>query len=274
MPWIAFVPDISGVCSSVGTFEITSKPRKIASTSIVSSMTVSVARRSARPPPRARHAGAGDDLVVPVERAARRRARACCEQRGDVARVELARVRTASCAAGSSARRSSRRRSTTSSPGSVSSQLPPVSAARSTITEPGRIARTAAAVTSFGAGRPGIAAVVMTTSNSGIRCLERGLLRGLLLAASAPARSRPRSPRRRRRDRGTSRRATRPARRPPGGRRTPTRPRRAGARSRSPAGPRRPRRSRAPSPAATVPAAVISIGKNSRSRSAASSTAL
>ena len=31
MPWIAFVPDISGVCSSVGTFEITSKPRKIAS---------------------------------------------------------------------------------------------------------------------------------------------------------------------------------------------------------------------------------------------------
>ena len=28
MPWIAFVPDISGVCSSVGTFEITSTPRK------------------------------------------------------------------------------------------------------------------------------------------------------------------------------------------------------------------------------------------------------
>ena len=26
MPWIAFVPDISGVCSIVGTFEITSKP--------------------------------------------------------------------------------------------------------------------------------------------------------------------------------------------------------------------------------------------------------
>ena len=37
IPWIAFVPDISGVCSSVGTFEITSKPRKIASTRIVSS---------------------------------------------------------------------------------------------------------------------------------------------------------------------------------------------------------------------------------------------
>ena len=28
IPWIAFVPDISGVCSSVGTFEITCTPRK------------------------------------------------------------------------------------------------------------------------------------------------------------------------------------------------------------------------------------------------------
>ena len=37
IPWIAFVPDISGVCSSVGTFEITSNPRKIASTRIVTS---------------------------------------------------------------------------------------------------------------------------------------------------------------------------------------------------------------------------------------------
>ena len=42
IPWIAFVPDISGVCSIVGTFEITSKPRKIASTRIVSSKTSSV----------------------------------------------------------------------------------------------------------------------------------------------------------------------------------------------------------------------------------------
>jgi hypothetical protein len=41
MPWIAFVPDISGVCRSVGTFEITSKPRKIARTRIVSSKTSS-----------------------------------------------------------------------------------------------------------------------------------------------------------------------------------------------------------------------------------------
>src|SRR5207247_773860 len=58
--------------------------------------------------------------------------------------------------------------STISSPGRVSSQLPPVSAARSTITEPGRIERTASAVISFGAGRPGIAAVEITASNSGM----------------------------------------------------------------------------------------------------------
>ena len=49
MPWIAFVPDISGVCSSVGTFEITSKPRKIASIRIVSSR--DELRAHAGPPP-------------------------------------------------------------------------------------------------------------------------------------------------------------------------------------------------------------------------------
>ena len=38
IPWIAFVPDISGVCSSVGTFEITSNPTKTASIRIVSSV--------------------------------------------------------------------------------------------------------------------------------------------------------------------------------------------------------------------------------------------
>ena len=38
MPWMAFVPDISGVCSSVGTFEITSTPRNAARISTVSSI--------------------------------------------------------------------------------------------------------------------------------------------------------------------------------------------------------------------------------------------
>src|SRR5581483_3118585 len=59
--------------------------------------------------------------------------------------------------------------STTVSPGLVSSQFPPVAAARSTITEPGRTASTALAGISFGAGRPGTAAVVITASKSGRR---------------------------------------------------------------------------------------------------------
>ncbi len=58
------------------------------------------------------------------------------------------------------------------SPGRVASQLPPVSAARSTITLPGRIPATIAAVTIFGAGRPGTAAVQITTSTP-LRCSAR-----------------------------------------------------------------------------------------------------
>ncbi len=47
---------------------------------------------------------------------------------------------------------------------SVSSQLPPESPARSTITEPGAMLATACFVSRIGAGRPGISAVVMITS--------------------------------------------------------------------------------------------------------------
>src|SRR5205807_3875227 len=54
----------------------------------------------------------------------------------------------------------------TSFPGCVASQFPPVSAARSTITAPGFIPPTAAAVIRTGARLPGIAAVVITTSAS------------------------------------------------------------------------------------------------------------
>src|SRR3954467_12801271 len=57
------------------------------------------------------------------------------------------------------------------SPGLVSSQLPPASAARSMITEPGFIACTASAGISFGAGRPGTSAVVTITSERPI-CTE------------------------------------------------------------------------------------------------------
>ena len=53
---------------------------------------------------------------------------------------------------------------TTVAPGRVSSQLPPVSAARSTITLPGFIPATIAALMIFGAGRPGTAAVQTITS--------------------------------------------------------------------------------------------------------------
>ena len=42
IPWIAFVWLISGVCSVVGTFEITAKPTKAASTKMVSSVTTSI----------------------------------------------------------------------------------------------------------------------------------------------------------------------------------------------------------------------------------------
>ena len=55
---------------------------------------------------------------------------------------------------------------TTALPGSVSSQLPPCSPAMSTITLPGFIDLTISALISFGAGLPGISAVVMMMSTS------------------------------------------------------------------------------------------------------------
>ena len=68
-----------------------------------------------------------------------------------------------------------------SCPGNVSSQLPPVSAARSTITDPGRIDSTADAGISRGAGRPGTAAVVIDDVEVRDPLLQRRLLRPLLL---------------------------------------------------------------------------------------------
>ena len=70
---------------------------------------------------------------------------------------------------------------TTTLPGTVSSQLPPCSAARSTITLPGFIDRTISAVISFGAGLPGISAVVMMMSTS-FACLREHRALGLLEA--------------------------------------------------------------------------------------------
>ncbi len=61
---------------------------------------------------------------------------------------------------------------TTTLPGSVSSQLPPCSEAKSTMTLPGFIERTMSAVISLGAGRPGMSAVVMMMSTS-FACLAK-----------------------------------------------------------------------------------------------------
>ena len=55
---------------------------------------------------------------------------------------------------------------TARSPGTVPSTLPPLAAARSTMTEPERIEATSAAVMSTGAFRPGMFAVVMMMSTS------------------------------------------------------------------------------------------------------------
>lgn len=54
----------------------------------------------------------------------------------------------------------------TSLPGWVTAQLPPASAARSTMTDPGFMTSTISFVISFGAGFPGIRAVVMMISTS------------------------------------------------------------------------------------------------------------
>ena len=54
----------------------------------------------------------------------------------------------------------------TTSPASVSAQLPPESAAMSTTTAPSAMPSTISAVTRIGAARPGTAAVVMTTSEA------------------------------------------------------------------------------------------------------------
>ena len=55
---------------------------------------------------------------------------------------------------------------TTISPGRVNSQLPPPSAAISTMTEPDFISAIISASINTGAGRPGMAAVVITKSAS------------------------------------------------------------------------------------------------------------
>src|SRR3954454_16311311 len=80
MPWIALVPDISGVCSVFGTFEMTSKPTNAARTRIASSVSRSTSDHLSL----AHHAGALDHFVVEVE--------AQLDETQDVARVQRRRV--------------------------------------------------------------------------------------------------------------------------------------------------------------------------------------
>ena len=108
--------------------------------------------------------GGADDLVGKVDAQAAVDVQVL-EQRRDVAGVQLARV------LGHPGRGLQRRHDRDAvdvvvSPGVVASQLPPASAARSTTTEPCRIDATIARVIRIGAGRPGIRAVEITTSDS------------------------------------------------------------------------------------------------------------
>ena len=76
---------------------------------------------------------------------------------------------------------------TTVLPGSVSGQLPPCGAARSTMTEPAFMACTISGVTSTGAGRPGMSAVVMTTSACATRLATSTFCRSSQLAGMGRA---------------------------------------------------------------------------------------
>jgi hypothetical protein len=75
----------------------------------------------------------------------------------------------------------------TSSPGTLPSTFPPDSAARSTITEPARMPASITLVMSRGAGRPGIAAVVMMMSDSATCGASRSCWRWARSAASSLA---------------------------------------------------------------------------------------
>ena len=208
-PWMAFAPDISGVCSVAGTLLITSKP-----TSRLSTKTVMSANSSAHDGLSVQHGAAGGwttcavvgdddaglDLVGQVDGDARRRGSGAASSAHDVARVRGGGGRR------HARRRGCRRRSTVTPPAVTDgrSRAPSRrrcrrvgSAARSTTTEPGRIAASASAVTStrrpparhLGGGDHHVEPGHRAASAS---CCARGLLGGEL--AGVPARRRPPRP--------------------------------------------------------------------------------
>ena len=157
----------------------------------------------------------------------------------------------------------------TTSPATEPSTLPPLSAARSTTTEPGFICSTISRVTSIGACRPGTAAVVIRASAAAMYGREQlalpggavlghlagvaaGTLEGLELELDGASRPSIGSPRRR-----------------PRGRRTPGRRRRAAWHVAIACRPATPAPSTTTSAGWTVPAAVMFSGKNRRSKPAA-----
>ena len=133
------------------------------------------------------------DLVVEVESSRRRDQQAagpgrCASTSGSrAAASRLGRLSEADDRDAVRARRSRRARSARSSR--------PVSAARSTMTEPGRIAAHRGLRDEHRRGSPGIAAVVMTASASADVRRDQLLLALRAAPRRAPSRSRPRSPR-------------------------------------------------------------------------------
>ena len=208
MPWIAFVPDISGVCSIVGTFEITSKPTNTASTKIVISVIRSPLMRS----PAALDRFATRSLTIrpscviaapamissSKSRFSVALGREVREQVRDVVRVQQAGVE----------RHLARQVERAVDRDAVAARSPgPARSARSCRRSrprcrrsPSRAASRAPSprVTSFGAGRPGTAAVVITQSAAATRSASSSRWRrcdvlGQLLRVLARSR-RPRPP--------------------------------------------------------------------------------
>ena len=168
IPWIAFVCDISGVWRVVGTFEITSKPTNAARTKIVISVIRLIwPRQLLRPlvPDLALvgDARAGDDLVVEVEVQLALLGDQQAEQVLDVLRVELGGVRRPSRW---QVERGDHLDAALDHGLAGLGQLAVAAGLAGEVDDhrPGCMPRTASAVISSGAGRPGICAVVMITS--------------------------------------------------------------------------------------------------------------
>src|SRR5271166_4724476 len=147
-PWIAFVPDINGVCRVLGTLEITAKPTNPASTRIArlaSSWSYIVQSSLGR----VTHAPA----TTSSSKSGASRPSLISSSSSAVMFLAYSSLACSGIVAGRF-----------SGAAIVTSWRTPVSPARSTTTLPAAMPATASAVTSRGAGRPGTNAVVITTS--------------------------------------------------------------------------------------------------------------